>query len=368
MELIMITSGHNFDGYTISKYLGYCSGESVLGTGFLSSLNSSIADILGKNSILYEDKLKEAKTDALRKLEQEALRLGANALIGIDVDYTMFSADIIGVIANGTAVIAELETHKFSADSGKTIPIINYNEDIPLRFLDVTLGECGDIALSFVPLANNLITAMNVSLTFNTIFDELIEIDPLSFVDIKADIGRHRTETNKDDNIRIIYKTVKTAIVHVNKCICNDTICDSCLPDSMIPLDQPELDKIRGLYGNDALCYYQNLGDVWQCICGKRNDAAVDCCPLCIRKRDAHQHINVETAYETILKIIDTHHTAKEIYDYIIRYNAEHNNIISEQLLADIKNCVLLERMYGNQKQSCMKKINAYAAISADPQ
>ncbi len=58
---IMITSGFNFEHYAITQYLGFCSGECVLGTGFLSSLGASIADFLGSTSSLYEGKLESAK-------------------------------------------------------------------------------------------------------------------------------------------------------------------------------------------------------------------------------------------------------------------------------------------------------------------
>ena len=57
MKNMLITSGYNFEGYEITDYLGLCSGEAALGTGFLSSLGAGIADFLGTNSTLYEEKL-----------------------------------------------------------------------------------------------------------------------------------------------------------------------------------------------------------------------------------------------------------------------------------------------------------------------
>ena len=53
MKNIQITSGYNFEGYNITEYLGLCSGEAALGTGFLSSLGAGIAYILGTNSTMY---------------------------------------------------------------------------------------------------------------------------------------------------------------------------------------------------------------------------------------------------------------------------------------------------------------------------
>lgn len=52
---VLLTSGYNFEGYKIKKYMGFCSGECVLGTGFFSALNAGVADFLGSNSSMYEE-------------------------------------------------------------------------------------------------------------------------------------------------------------------------------------------------------------------------------------------------------------------------------------------------------------------------
>ena len=101
---MLITTGYNFEGYTIIEYLGVFSGECVLGTGFLSSLGAGFSDMFGTNSGMYAGKLRRAKQSAMNVLERQVREIGANAIIGLDIDYTTFSADIMGVIANGTAV------------------------------------------------------------------------------------------------------------------------------------------------------------------------------------------------------------------------------------------------------------------------
>lgn len=69
---MLITSGYNIEGYQIDEYLEYVSGESALGTAFLSSLGASIADILGTNSEMYSDKLIHAKEAAIKVMEEKA--------------------------------------------------------------------------------------------------------------------------------------------------------------------------------------------------------------------------------------------------------------------------------------------------------
>lgn len=82
-------------------------GEIVLRTGFFSSFISGISDTLGVESDRYRDKLRESRTIAMERLVLESLFLGGNAIIGLDIDYTLFAGDMMGVIANGTSVTIE---------------------------------------------------------------------------------------------------------------------------------------------------------------------------------------------------------------------------------------------------------------------
>ncbi len=103
----MLTSGFNFEGYRIIKYLDVVSAETVLGTGMFSTLNASFSDIFGEESSSYGKKLKEARNSAKKKAIYESTVLGGNALIGIDIDYVTFTADLIGVVYTGTSVVIE---------------------------------------------------------------------------------------------------------------------------------------------------------------------------------------------------------------------------------------------------------------------
>ena len=102
-----ITSGFNFEGYNIKMYLGPISGETVLGTGFISEYKAAFADSFGTTSNSFSGKLKTAKENATKKLIEECLQKNGNAIIGVDFDYITFSNNMIGVVANGTAVIIE---------------------------------------------------------------------------------------------------------------------------------------------------------------------------------------------------------------------------------------------------------------------
>lgn len=103
----MVTTGYNFEGYKIVKYINLVHGEIVLGTGFYSELSASISDLLGVSSKTFEGKISQAKGVAQEQMILNAMTMDANAIIGIDFDITTFSNNMIGVSANGTAVVVE---------------------------------------------------------------------------------------------------------------------------------------------------------------------------------------------------------------------------------------------------------------------
>jgi uncharacterized protein YbjQ (UPF0145 family) len=104
---IYMTTTHSIDGYKVKKYIDIQSVEIVIGTGMFSEFTSGIADFFGDRSTAFEKKLQDAKKTALDKLKYRAFERDGNAVIGIDLDYTEFSGNRIGLIANGTIVEIE---------------------------------------------------------------------------------------------------------------------------------------------------------------------------------------------------------------------------------------------------------------------
>lgn len=100
-----VTTGYDFEEYQIVDYKGIVSGDIVLGTGFISEFAASWSDAFGTTSNTFAGKMKTAKQKALKQLMANAMITGANAVIGIDFDYTMFGNNMLGVSANGTAVV-----------------------------------------------------------------------------------------------------------------------------------------------------------------------------------------------------------------------------------------------------------------------
>lgn len=106
---MIISTTPSLEGKKIVKYLGLVSGESIIGANIFKDLFATITDIVGGRSGAYEKVLKEAKENALREIEDNARFLGANAVVGIDLDYETVghNGSMLMVSASGTAVIYE---------------------------------------------------------------------------------------------------------------------------------------------------------------------------------------------------------------------------------------------------------------------
>ncbi|MEM9950540.1 MAG: heavy metal-binding domain-containing protein [Chloroflexota bacterium] len=106
---MLITTTNSLEGRKIKKYLGIVSGETIIGANIVRDFMAGITDIVGGRSGAYEKSLQEAKETALRELEEEAEKMGANAVIGVDLDYETIGANgsMLMVSASGTAVIVD---------------------------------------------------------------------------------------------------------------------------------------------------------------------------------------------------------------------------------------------------------------------
>mgnify|MGYP003199428286 FL=1 len=104
---VMVTSGFEFQGYTIVEYHDYVSSEVVMGMGVFKSLFAGISNFTGFESNALSEKIAETRKMVLNIIRKRAMEAGANAIIGLDMDFTMFGETMIAVIANGTAVTIE---------------------------------------------------------------------------------------------------------------------------------------------------------------------------------------------------------------------------------------------------------------------
>ena len=103
---MILTTTPTVEGHTIIEYKGVVFGEVISGVNFIKDIKASLRDIVGGRSGSYEEELISARTQALRELEERARQMGADAVVGIDLDYEMLgqSGSMLMVSVSGTAV------------------------------------------------------------------------------------------------------------------------------------------------------------------------------------------------------------------------------------------------------------------------
>lgn len=311
MGELLITSGFNFEGYSITKYLGYCSGECALGTGFLSSLGAGIADFLGSNSTMYEEKLNRAKNQALDKIKHNAISMGANAIIGIAVNYTAFSADIMGVTVNGTAVKIE---KKGAKNLSKTeFPISEYNPHFPIRPLKLLISteeSQHSLSLHIKNFSESNNVALKADIVFTNIFDDQYTLADVIFTDFMEGAIPFTLESSQT------FVSIPTGALSALKSI--DVLLKKCICDS------------------------KNI---------EADNTVYDC-----------SSNNRESLIKEYLLNIRSKVSAREILSFTKRFSEENSFEMPTEILDIINKNINNERLYGNMGDSCIKAIEKYYA------
>lgn len=104
---MIVTTTNTIEGYKITSYKGIVVGEAIMGANVVRDVFASITDIVGGRSGAYESKLQDARDTAMNELEARAAAMGANAVVGVDLDYEVVGQSMLMVSASGTAVVIE---------------------------------------------------------------------------------------------------------------------------------------------------------------------------------------------------------------------------------------------------------------------
>ncbi len=103
---MIITTTNKVEGREVLEYKGIVFGEVISGVNFIKDFTAGIRDIFGGRSKNYEDELQRAREEALKEMQERARSLGADAVIGVDIDYEVLGANgsMLMVTSSGTAV------------------------------------------------------------------------------------------------------------------------------------------------------------------------------------------------------------------------------------------------------------------------
>ena len=101
------TTTPSVEGHAIEEYKGIVFGEVVAGVNFIKDFAAGLSNIFGGRSGTYEEEIIQARQQAIAEMEQRAAQMGANAVVGVDIDYEVLGADngMLMVTASGTAVV-----------------------------------------------------------------------------------------------------------------------------------------------------------------------------------------------------------------------------------------------------------------------
>ena len=101
---MLVTTTNSLEGKTIETYHGIVSGEAIMGANIVRDIFATVTDIVGGRCAAYEDKLAEGRKIAIDEMTERARAIGANAIIGVDLDFETVREGMMMCIATGTAV------------------------------------------------------------------------------------------------------------------------------------------------------------------------------------------------------------------------------------------------------------------------
>jgi uncharacterized protein YbjQ (UPF0145 family) len=109
MSAVLVTTTPSVEGRKITEYKGIVTGEAIMGANIFKDLFAGIRDIVGGRSATYERELRRAREMAMTEVMQAAAEMGANAVVGIDIDYETVgtNASMLMVTVSGTAVVVQ---------------------------------------------------------------------------------------------------------------------------------------------------------------------------------------------------------------------------------------------------------------------
>lgn len=104
---MIVTTTPSVEGANITEYRGVVFGEVIAGVNFVKDVMAGLSNFFGGRSSTYEEELINARSAAMEEMTQRAAQLGANAVVGVDIDYEVLGSDnaMLMVTASGTAVV-----------------------------------------------------------------------------------------------------------------------------------------------------------------------------------------------------------------------------------------------------------------------
>jgi uncharacterized protein YbjQ (UPF0145 family) len=296
---VKLTSGNGFEGYDIVEYLGFINGQIALSSNFFKDLSSNIAEWSAQENSVITSKLENASENAIENLIKIAEKRGANAIIGVGLNYTGFSNNAIGTVASGTAVKIKKKEDLHKVITSKNYVSNYYNLLMP-RPVEVTIvGEDNVVKMAplFYNYNQNEVKAVRCDIELTNYYDEKLLLQGMDFVFEKNNITKLQAEFVECKLPVKAIPLIKDVKVYVKKYV---TAKGVFVPDAEpidVSLSKHGLEGLKEKRGKDAVERYKSDGTTWLCNCGYINMAGDEECAICGRKEEEMRN-NVGFNYE----------------------------------------------------------------------
>ena len=288
MANFMLTTGGSFEGYEVVEYLGFVNGQIALSSNFFKDFSSNLAEFATPENTVFTSKLESASENAIENLIKVAAKRGANAIIGVELNYTGFSNNAIGTVASGTAVVIRKKQAIHKVITSK-IFVSNYYNILMPRPVEVTLaGE--DNVVKIAPLFYNYnqdeVKAVRCDIELTNFYGEKLLIQGIDFVFEKDNVTKLQAEFVECKLPMKDIPLIKDVKVYVQKYVTAKGVFAPDADPIDIELSQRAFEGLREKRGKDAVERYKSDGTTWLCNCGYINAAGDEECSVCGRKED----------------------------------------------------------------------------------
>lgn len=363
MENIIMTSGSDIQGYDITEYLGLVSGQTALAAKFFQEF-SGITEMDAKESKALTKKLSQVHQTAVKILEEEAQKRGANAVIGITIRYNELMSSImsntIGIIATGTAVQVREKENRNYAGVHQDLYVTDYYTKLLLRPVQIRIRadkSTTRISPIFMNYRNEEIRAIRADIELTTYYDEKVVLRDMDFTFEKNNVSQLEADWVECDVKEREVKMIKDAKVVVRKYVTARKVVDCEELPISTELNYRRLESLKKKRGIDAVVKYQTNGMIWTCVCGCINKVSDAECDVCGRK-EAELKKDLTFNYEEMLEKLAAQNNVTEMKNVILNeYIKEIDPNSRMELLETLESALQYEKTRGDMKEVVIEKV-----------
>ena len=358
MTEVMLTSGQGFEGYEIVEYLGFVNVQSVLSSNFFKGFAAGVSEMSDSESEKLTGKLEQVNETALKRLQTIAARKKADAVIGVELNYTQFASYSVGTIASGTAVRLKKKPEE-NPVTEKSLYVSNYYNRLVPRPVRVWLrGSKNGVTIStdFFNYNKDDIRAIRADVELTNLYEERLLLKDLDFVFEKGNVSLIES---KDMECKLPAKDIlllKDAKVRISKYVTSRGVfaCNDQPIDVSMPLHR--LSALKEKRGIDAVEKYRTDGMIWTCNCGYVNEAGADECLICGRKQEYMKSTSKFNPDEMLAKM-QTKEYVIELKDVLMEYIKDIDSEYRMELLEIMESGLQYEKTRGNMKDTVIEKV-----------